>query len=153
MTYPTSEVGMPDNADGALRPAEAEQSPSVEAGVPDSGGLPAPDSASAPPAEADTAAVTEGPTPDDQREVWDRAQADRYRDQWRELQLRFVDDPSGATKEAAALVDDAVQALTASLQQQTRAIADQNSGNGADTENQLSALREYRALFNRMLEL
>jgi hypothetical protein len=151
MTYHTSEVGMSDNTEGGVPPAAPEQS--AETAVPDGGGVPAMDSGAPRPAEADTAVVTEGSTPDDQREVWDRAQADRYRDQWRELQLRFVDDPSGATKEAAALVDDAVQTLIASLQQQTRAIANQNSGNGADTENQLSALREYRALFNRMLEL
>jgi hypothetical protein len=151
MTYHASEVGMSDNTEGGVPPAAPEQS--AETAVPDGGGVSAMDSGVPRPAEADTAVVTEGSTPDDQREVWDRAQADRYRDQWRELQLRFVDDPSGATKEAAALVDDAVQTLTASLQQQTRAIANQNSGNGADTENQLSALREYRALFNRMLEL
>lgn len=86
-------------------------------------------------------------------DIWDRAQADHYRDEWRELQLRFVDNPSGATKQAAALVDDAMQALTASLQQHARAIADQNSASETDTESQLSALREYRVLFNRLLEL
>jgi hypothetical protein len=79
-------------------------------------------------------------------------QADRYRDEWRELQMRFVDDPPGATQQAAGLVEDAVQALMASLQQRTRAIAEQNSGTD-DTESQLSALRDYRALFNRVLEL
>lgn len=88
----------------------------------------------------------------DERQVWDRVQADRYRDEWRELQMRFVDDPRGATTQAAALVEDAVQALMASLQQRTRAIAEQNSGTD-DTESQLSALRDYRALFNRVLEL
>jgi hypothetical protein len=152
MTSSAREIGMLDNAEDGLPPAAPKPSPSAEAAVPD-GGMPAPDRAAAPPAEADPDQVTESSTPHEQREVWDRAQADGYRDQWRELQLRFVDDPSGATKEAADLVDDAVQALTASLQQQTRAIADQNAGNGADTESQLSALREYRALFNRLLEL
>jgi hypothetical protein len=140
---------MPEATEG-LPPEAPEQS---EAAVPDGGGAAAPDSEAVPPAEADAATAGEHATPDGQREVWDRAQADRYRDQWRDLQSRFVDDPSGATKEAAALVDDAVQALTASLQQQARAIADQNSGNDADTESQLSALREYRSLFNRLLEV
>jgi hypothetical protein len=150
MTYSAREVGMSDTTEGPP-PAAPEQSP--EAAAADGGEVSAPNSGAVPPAEADLAPATERSTPDGQREIWDRARADRYRDQWRELQLRFVDNPSGATKQAAALVDDAVQALTASLQQQARAIADQNSGNEADTESQLSALREYRALFSRLLEL
>jgi len=88
----------------------------------------------------------------DEGQVWDRAQADRYRDEWRQLQMRFVDDPRGATTQAAGLVEDAVQALMASLQRRARAIAEQNSGTD-DTESQLSALREYRTLLNRVLEL
>jgi hypothetical protein len=146
MTAP--EVGMPDNSEGRRRAAPAQP---AEAFVPDGGEASARDSTAAPLTEADPGPVNEGSESDGQREVWDRARADHYRDEWRDLQLRFVDDPPGATKQAAALVDDALQALTASLQQHARAIADQNSGNEADTQSQLSALREYRALFNRLL--
>jgi hypothetical protein len=103
-------------------------------------------------AEPDAAPQADDVAAADERQVWDRAQADRYRNEWRELQMRFVDDPRGATTQAAGLVEDAVQALTASLQQRARAIAEQNSTT-ADTESQLSALREYRTLFNRVLEV
>jgi hypothetical protein len=150
MTYSDPEVEMSGNIEGRP-PAPQEQR--AEAFVPGGGGGSAPDGAPVPPADTEPSPVTEGSVPDGKPEIWDRAQADHYRDEWRELQLRFVDNPSGATKQAAALVDDAVQALTASLQQHARAIADQNSANDTDTESQLSALREYRVLFNRLLEL
>jgi hypothetical protein len=103
-------------------------------------------------AEPDAAPQADDVATADERQVWDRAQADRYRDEWRELQMRFVDDPSAVTTQAAGLLEDAAQELMASLQQRTRAIAEQNSDT-ADTESQLSALREYRALFNRVLEV
>jgi hypothetical protein len=102
-------------------------------------------------AEPDAAPEAHDVATADERQVWDRALADRYRAEWRELQMRFVDDPRGATQQAAGLVEDAVQALMASLRQRARAIAEQNSGTD-DTESQLSALRDYRALFNRVLE-
>jgi hypothetical protein len=150
MTYSAREVGMSDNTEG--RPPAPQEQP-AEAFMPDSGEGSAPEGAAVPSADPDPSAVTESSVPDGEPEIWDRAQADHYRDEWRDLQLRFVDNPSGATKQAAALVDDAVQALTASLQQHARAIADRNSANDTDTESQLSALREYRVLFNRLLEL
>ena len=46
----------------------------------------------------------------------DDAQA--FRDRWRDVQLRFVDSPKEATTEAARLVDEAVDKLTASLRAQ-----------------------------------
>ena len=106
------------------------------------------------PTEAEVEPAAAGDVEPDRRDVWDPAQADRYRTEWRELQMQFVDDPPGTTKQAAGLVDEAIQTLTTSLQQHARAIGEQHPGDDRDsTQAQLSALREYRALLNRVLEL
>ena len=162
MTYPSPEVSA-SNSTPEQQPARTEQpadafTPDSREGAEAHAGMNAPpDPYAALAAEPyDASEADEAPeahdTTADERHVWDRAQADRYRGEWRELQMRFVDDPRGATTQAAGLVEDAVQALTASLQRRARAIAEQNLGTD-DTESQLSALREYRTLFNRVLEL
>ena len=48
-------------------------------------------------------------------DLWPAAAADSLRARWRELQLRFVDDPQGAAAEADALVVEAVETLTSAL--------------------------------------
>jgi len=165
MTHPSPEIpasnGTPEQQPPvAEQPAHALTMDGREYAKPHAGVDPPPDPYAALAAEPDVSLAAE---PDaapeaadvaraDERHVWDHAQADRYRDEWRELQMRFVDDPRGATQQAAGLVEDAVQALTASLQRRARAIAEENSG-ADDTESQLSALREYRTLFNRVLEV
>jgi hypothetical protein len=45
-----------------------------------------------------------------------------YRGQWRELQLRFVDDPYRATGEAAGLVEEALQPLTDAITAQKQTL-------------------------------
>lgn len=103
-------------------------------------------------AEPGSAPAMDEPVPQERREVWEPARANHFRAEWREVQMRFVDDPPGATRQAVALVDDVVQALTAALQEQTRAIREQqNSAHDKDTQSQLTALRECRALFNRVV--
>ncbi len=47
--------------------------------------------------------------------VWSEADAQGIRDRWRELQLRFIDDPRSVAGEAAQLVEEAVAGLTAQL--------------------------------------
>jgi len=156
MTDPSPEVSA-SNSTSEQRPPLTEQP--ADAFTPDGrenakpdAGMDAPaDPYAALAAEPDAAPEAHDVATADERQVWDRALADRYRAEWRELQMRFVDDPRGATQQAAGLVEDAVQALMASLRQRARAIAEQNSGTD-DTESQLSALRDYRALFNRVLE-
>ena len=149
MTYPTSEVPMTSPT--------AEQQPPTE--QPADTLAPArhetvmPDVEMDAPTEPEVAPAAEDAEPD-RRDVWDSAQADHYRTDWRELQMQFVDDPSGTTKQAAGLVDEAIQTLTTSLQEHARAIAEHAAGDDNDnTQAQLSALREYRALLNRVLEL
>lgn len=151
MSYPTSEIPMSN-------PAADQQSPPTEQAADDL--TPRRDETAIAdvdvdaPTEVDVEPASADDVEPDRRDVWDPAQADRYRTEWRELQMQFVDDPPGTTKQAAGLVDEAIQTLTTSLQQHARAIGEQNPGDNRDsTQAQLSALREYRALLNRVLEL
>jgi methyl-accepting chemotaxis protein len=63
--------------------------------------------------------------------------------------LRFVDSPKEATDEAAKLVEEAVDRLTASLRSRKEGIA----GDGDDTEALRVQLRGYRDILNRILGL
>jgi hypothetical protein len=76
--------------------------------------------------------------------------AQSFQDRWREVQLRFVDSPKEATAEAAKLVDEAVDQLTASLKAQKDQVAIENS---EDTEQLRVELRGYRDILNRVLTL
>ncbi|GAA4598572.1 hypothetical protein BJY16_002763 [Actinoplanes octamycinicus] len=94
---------------------------------------------------ADTAASgTSGPAP-----FFPEAETQPLRDRWRDIQLRFVDDPKATTGEAAALVDETIEKLTASLRQHRGSLA-----SGADdTEALRVELRAYRDILDRLLGL
>ena len=85
--------------------------------------------------------------------LWGADLVERYRIQWRELQLTFVDDPQRATGAAANLVDDAVASLTNTLLAQKQALDDWQSTKGDDTEVLRVALRNYRDFLDRLLGL
>lgn len=68
---------------------------------------------------------------------------------WREVQSEFVDDPPSAVRDADALVAGELEALTARLTDQQRAIRGRWQGDHpADTEMLRTTLREYRALLD-----
>ena len=77
------------------------------------------------------------------------ADAQGFQERWREVQLRFVDSPREATDEAAQLVEEAVDRLTASLRSRKEGIA----GDRDDTEALRVQLRGYRDILNRILGL
>ena len=79
--------------------------------------------------------------------VYSDAQA--FRDRWRDVQLRFVDSPKDATAEAAALVDEAVDMLTAGLKAQKDTLLSDSD----DTEKLRLELRGYREILNKVLAL
>jgi len=81
--------------------------------------------------------------------LFGEADAQSFQERWRDVQLRFVDSPKDATAEAAALVDEAVDKLTASL----RARKDSVSNDSDDTEELRVALRGYREILNNVLGL
>jgi hypothetical protein len=71
------------------------------------------------------------------------------RDRWRDVQLRFVDDPKGATAEASTLVDDAVDKLSTALRDHRSSFAKGTD----DTESLRVELRSYRDILDRLLGL
>jgi hypothetical protein len=76
-------------------------------------------------------------------------EGDDLADQFRDIQLRFVDNPKEATAEAATLVDDALDKLIAALKSRRGDL----SSNSDDTEKLRVELRGYRELLNRVLKL
>lgn len=79
----------------------------------------------------------------------DTAQA--FRDRWRDVQLRFVDDPQGAAAEAQALVEEAIQALASALAAQKTTLGGWQDAGSADTEHLRVAVRRYRDFLDRVL--
>jgi hypothetical protein len=120
---------------------------------------PAPDAdESTEPAELTPGAVPPVPV----ASLWEGDSAQELRTRWREVQLRFVDDPRGAADEAQALVGEAVDALTSALAQQRTALdgwrsggsgSGGDSGESTDTERLRVAVRGYREFLDRLLGL
>ena len=77
--------------------------------------------------------------------------AHAFRDRWRDVQLRFVDDPKAAADDAANLVDEAVEALAASLRSQKEQLA--GAATSDDTEQLRVRIRGYRDFLDRLLGL
>jgi hypothetical protein len=90
--------------------------------------------------------------------LFDGETTGRFRDQWHELQLHFVDDPHAAAGLAGALVDEVVAALRDAVDRQRSALEDSKSGDGVDahsgdTERLRVAVRRYRDFLDRLLGL
>ncbi|MFJ4653662.1 hypothetical protein ACIP5Y_20545 [Nocardia sp. NPDC088792] len=76
----------------------------------------------------------------------------RLREQWREAQGHFVDDPREAVSQADELVEQALRQLTASYAQRRETIENGWShGENTDTEALRQALRGYRDLFDQLV--
>ncbi|MGC4893080.1 hypothetical protein [Micromonospora sp. DT31] len=94
---------------------------------------------------------TPGAVPADAATLLAPEAAQGFRDRWRDVQLRFVDDPRAAVGEAESLVAEAMEALSAALaEQRTRLGAWQQSGS-SDTEQLRVAVRGYRDFLDRVL--
>jgi hypothetical protein len=64
----------------------------------------------------------------------------------------FIDDPRACAETAAALVDDSIQALVASVKKQQDTLLAAWHGECAGTEELRAAVRHYRAFGNRLAE-
>ncbi|MFG1676842.1 hypothetical protein [Micromonospora sp. NPDC049282] len=94
---------------------------------------------------------TPGAVPGDAATLFAPEAAQGFRDRWRDVQLRFVDDPKAAVGEAESLVEEAIEALSTALREQrTRLGAWQESGS-SDTEQLRMAVRGYRDFLDRVL--
>jgi len=142
-------------------PATDEPVTTEAAAIKDDGGFDDPkavDPATEVPVTTAGAAVTEEPADAKPGEVpepeitriFGADDARAFQDRWRDVQLRFVDSPKEATAEAAALVDDAVEKLTASLRGQKDSFGGEST---EDTEKLRVELRGYREIFNRIIGL
>ncbi|MEH1167545.1 hypothetical protein V6V47_19380 [Micromonospora sp. CPCC 205539] len=77
--------------------------------------------------------------------------AQGFRDRWRDVQLRFVDDPQAAAGEAQSLVEEAIQALASALAAQKNTLGGWQDAGSADTEELRMAVRRYRDFLDRVL--
>lgn len=129
----------------------------VEEPAPDQLGRPAatgvaPTTATGPPAATEPSTT-----------VWPPEAAHEFHERWHELQLRFVDDPRGAADEAATLVGEALDQFSATITSRKRELDAWRAGDaGADaadgdedrrTERMRTAVRSYRGLLDRLLEV
>jgi hypothetical protein len=86
--------------------------------------------------------------------LFEDKRAEEFRNQWLEIQSRFVDDPSVAVKEADELVSQIIQNVTRMFANERTSLENQwNSGDKISTEELRVALRRYRSFFNRLLTL
>ncbi|HEU4424281.1 MAG TPA: hypothetical protein VFR67_17270 [Pilimelia sp.] len=85
--------------------------------------------------------------------LWEDDAAQGFRDRWREVQLRFVDDPMEATGEAQVLVGEVVESLTATLVERRTDIDGWRSAGNGDTEHLRVVIRRYRDFLDRLLSL
>ncbi|MDR7278856.1 hypothetical protein [Catenuloplanes atrovinosus] len=79
--------------------------------------------------------------------------ASDFRDRWREVQLRFVDDPAQAAADAGTLVDEVVAALNAAIAEQREALGGAHAGGQSDTEQLRVLVRRQRDFLDRILGL
>ncbi|GIE29146.1 hypothetical protein Ait01nite_021910 [Actinoplanes italicus] len=99
--------------------------------------------------KADEKATPEVTTPSGPAPFFPSADTQPMRDRWRDVQLRFVDDPKGATAEASGLVDEAVDKLSKALRDHHGSLA-----KGTDDTEQLRVeFRSYRDILDRLLGL
>ncbi|MET7418445.1 hypothetical protein [Dactylosporangium sp. NPDC005555] len=85
--------------------------------------------------------------------LWADGAAEGLRERWRELQLRFIDDPRSVAGEADQLVAEAVSTVTGALESQRSQLSAWQSEGGEDTERLRAAVRQYRDFLDRLLGL
>jgi hypothetical protein len=64
----------------------------------------------------------------------------------------FVDDPRSSVEMAASLLDDSVQALTASVREQQNSLLAAWHGENTSTEELRAAVQQYHAFGNRLAD-
>lgn len=77
--------------------------------------------------------------------------AQGFRDRWRDVQLRFIDDPHAAAAEAQQLAEEAIDALTTALNRQKEDLNGWQRDQGDDTEQLRVVVRRYRDFIDRAL--
>ncbi|MEU6742880.1 hypothetical protein [Streptosporangium sandarakinum] len=79
--------------------------------------------------------------------------ADEIRRRWQEVQVGFVDDPRDSVTRADALLEELVGSLRTALERRTASLRQRWDGDEHDTERLRTALRDYRATLEQLLNL
>lgn len=104
------------------------------------------------PAAADTTELMPGDLPAEHPvALWAEQTAQGFRERWRDVQLRFVDDPRGAAGEAQTLLAEVVDALSTAAARQKSELDAWSSADGGDTEQLRVVVRRYREFLDRVL--
>jgi hypothetical protein len=75
-----------------------------------------------------------------------------FQARWREIQVRFVDEPRDSVKDADGLVAELMQRLAGSFsEERNRLEGEWERGGEVSTEDLRVALKHYRSFFNRLL--
>lgn len=114
-----------------------------------------PDEGAGPPDPAarqpDTGTPPGGATP---VQLFGEADIRRYRDEWREIQVGFVDDPRSAVDRADGLVAAVLDDLTRTFAEQRGSLVKAwEAGDEVSTEDLRVTLQQYRSFFQRLLSL
>jgi len=110
-------------------------------------------------ASAQPAAAQEGAGPSRERRIdgirdlaiWDTAKADEFRHRWHDVQTHFVENPRGSVAEARQLVDEATQALTASVHEREEELERGGARSSDSTEGMRDTVLQYHQLLDRLL--
>jgi hypothetical protein len=89
-------------------------------------------------------------------ELWSGQEVAALRDRWREVQLRFVDDPRAAADEAASIVDEARQGLAAAIDSRYDELGKWRTADKpaeGDTEQLRVVVQRYRTFLDRVLQV
>lgn len=101
-------------------------------------------------------AVERSPGPvalDPALDLWPEQATDGLRERWRELQLRFVDDPKAAVTEADAVLAETIEILNGSLAAARADLSQRSEKQDTDTEALRVTVQHYRAVLDRVLAL
>lgn len=85
--------------------------------------------------------------------VWQPDTAQGFRTRWREVQLRFVDDPRGAATEAEVLLAEVLDVLAEALAMRKAEMDAWGTNENLDTEEMRMAIRRYRDLLDQLLDM
>lgn len=81
-------------------------------------------------------------------------QAQRFRTEWNDIQITFVDEPRGAVEKADALVARVIQRLAQVFaDERGRLEGEWSRGGDVSTEDLRLALQRYRSFFDRLLSV
>ncbi|WP_433312307.1 hypothetical protein ACQP0U_26930 [Micromonospora sp. CA-269861] len=149
---PERRADLTGDRDAATAGAAGYGSATPEMVDPDADGEPAPGDDTSPTLESAGTSLPAGSTvAAAPATLLDADAAQGFRDRWRDVQLRFVDDPQAAAGEAQSLVEEAIQALSSALAAQKTTLGGWQDAGSADTEQLRMAVRNYRDFLDRVL--